>query len=361
MKFGLMIYGSLTTTSGGYLYDRMLVDHLRSNGEDVEVVSLQPAGYLRSLATAPSLQAAPECDVLLQDELCHPSLLCFNRRVHRQPIASIVHNLRADLRSPGRAIYRVFERQYLGSVDAYVFNSEATRSSVMRLVASNRPQLVAVPGGDRLGEMTEAKVRARALQLGPLRLVFLANVLPGKGLDIVLGALRSLGESDFRLDIVGSCDVDPGYARAMKRRALAFGSSVQFHGIVDGEALSALLTHAHALVLPSYHEGFGIAYLEGMAHGLVAVGTTAGAIHQLVSDGVDGFLIQPGDVPGLRKRIRQLADDRRLLAMMGVAALQKYRVQPTWKASMERLRDFLLFLAGSGPGSGAQHDRQGER
>jgi glycosyltransferase involved in cell wall biosynthesis len=360
MKVGLVIYGSLTTTSGGYLYDRMLVDYLRANGDEVEVVSLRPASYLRSVAGAPFLQIASESDVLLQDQLCHPSLLWFNRRVHRQPIVSIVHNLRADLRSPGSTIYRAFERRYLGSVDAYIFNSEATRAAVTRLVDSNRPQLVAVPGGDRLGEMTEAAVRARALHVGPLGLVFLANVLRGKGLEILLAALTNLDEAEFRLDIVGSCDVDPGYARAMKNRARGFGSSVRFHGIVDGPALSALLINAHALVVPSYHEGFGIAYLEGMAHGLVALGTTAGAIPQLVSEGVDGFLIQPGDVRGLRNRIHELANDRGLASRMGVAALQKYRAQPTWTMSMERIREFLLFLARSGPGSRAQRNGQGE-
>jgi glycosyltransferase involved in cell wall biosynthesis len=355
MNLGLVIYGSLETTSGGYLYDRMLVEHLRSCGDRVEVISLKAVSYFRSLVSAASFNISSPYDVLLQDELCHPSLLWFNGRTHQQPIVSIVHNLRADLRGPGSRVYRFFERLYLGRVDAFVFNSQATHAAVTKLVSSVRPELVAVPGGDRLGEVTDEVIRARATQSSPLRLIFLANIVRGKGLEVVLEALKSLSPERFHLDVVGSCEVEPRYADDMRRRALRIGPAVRFLGILDGAALSALLRQAHALVLPSYYEGFGIAYLEGMAHGLVALGTTTGAIPDLVSDGVDGFLVDPGDAEGLRNRLGQLMDDRQLLARMGVSALGKYRSQPTWKISMEKIRRFLLSLSSGGRGLRAEH------
>jgi glycosyltransferase involved in cell wall biosynthesis len=358
MKVGLVIYGPLATTSGGYLYDRMLVEHLRSRGEQVEVISLESVSLWRGLVGGPSYDLSSEYDVLLQDELCHPSLLRFNRRAHQQPIVSIVHNLHADLSGWASPLYRPFERLYLGSVDAFIFNSEATRTSVTKLVGSDRPELVATPGGDRLGQMTEDAITARAFQRGPLRLIFLGNVVRSKGLGTILEALGSFREGSFRLDVVGSYDVEPRYATAMRRRAGRFGSSVQFHGILDGTALSRILSQAHALVLPSNYEGFGIAYLEGMAHGLVAVGTTAGAVPDLVSDGVDGFLIHPRDSRELRDRLLRLAYDRRLVCRMGISALEKYRSMPAWKTSMERIRRFLLSL--SRPARGSHAERQGQ-
>ena len=102
-------------------------------------------------------------------------------------------------------------------------------------------------------------------------------------------------------------------------------------------------------MIPSQFEGFGIAYLEGMAHGLPALGTTAGAIPELISDGIDGFLIAPGDAatPG-PAYWRCLGSDRRLLARMGIAALQKYRSRPKWAASTELIRSFLLDIVNSG-------------
>ena len=84
------------------------------------------------------------------------------------------------------------------------------------------------------------------------------------------------------------------------------------------------------LVVPSSYEGFGIVYLEGMAFGLPAIGTTAGAASEIITDGENGFLIPPDDSETLSERLSMLANDRELLARMSVKALERYRQQPTW-------------------------------
>jgi glycosyltransferase involved in cell wall biosynthesis len=343
MKLALVIDGSLDIMSGGYLYDRMLVSHLRQQGDEVEIISLSAGPYGRKLLDNFTFHEPRGFDLILQDELCHPSLLIQNARQHPCPIISIVHNLRsARRRVPQDVFYRMFEQLYLSSVDAFIFNSSATHASVMAATRLQKQHVIAPPGGDRLGESHEAAVEARAHESGPLRLIFLANVVRGKGLDVVLESFERLSPSVCVLDVVGSCDVEPGYARVMRERALRSGFPVRFHGILDDQPLAAILEKAHALVIPSQYEGFGIAYLEGMAHGLPALGTRAGAIPELIADGIDGYLIFPGDAIALSGRISRLASDRRLLARMGIAALQKYRARPTWRASAELIRAFLL-------------------
>jgi hypothetical protein len=108
MKIGLIIYGRLQTLSGGYLYDRQLVEHLEAAGDEVEIISLPWEGYGRSLlhnvwfALAEQLRLA-EFDLLLQDELNHPSLFWLNRRLRGHisyPIVSIVHHLRSSEAAP---------------------------------------------------------------------------------------------------------------------------------------------------------------------------------------------------------------------------------------------------------------------
>jgi hypothetical protein len=86
MKIGLLIYGSLETVSGGYLYDRRLVEYLRAQGDEVQVLSLPWRNYARHLAD--NLSAgwlrqlrSLRIDILLQDELNHPSLFWMNRRL----------------------------------------------------------------------------------------------------------------------------------------------------------------------------------------------------------------------------------------------------------------------------------------
>jgi glycosyltransferase involved in cell wall biosynthesis len=359
MNVGLVVYGSLDTISGGYLYDRMLVSHLRQRGDAVEIISLPPGRYGPKLLDNFRFREPTGFDIILQDELCHPSLLIPNARPHACAIISIVHNLRsARARMPQEAFYGFVERWYLNRVDGFIFNSSATSRSVLAATRGAKPYVIAPPGGDRLGEIREDAIKARAVKRGPLRLVFLANVVRGKGLDILLDSLKRLPRSSYVLEVVGSCDVEPAYARRVQDSASRTGLAVHFHGVVDHQPLAAILGHSHALVIPSQFEGFGIAYLEGMAHGLPALGTTAGAIPDLVSDGIDGFLIAPGDADSLSQRLALLGNNRRLLARMGIAALQNYRSRPTWVASTELMRNFLLESVNR---RSASPDGQGQR
>ena len=104
MRIGLIIYGSLDTLTGGTLYDRLLVEHLRRQGDQVDVISLPWRTYGRHLGDNFSgnlygrLRQAP-LDALLQDQLAHPSLVWLNHRLRRYvccPILTIVHLLRCS-------------------------------------------------------------------------------------------------------------------------------------------------------------------------------------------------------------------------------------------------------------------------
>jgi glycosyltransferase involved in cell wall biosynthesis len=343
MKIGLVICGEIDTISGGFLYDRQLVSRLRSAGDSVDIVALPRRSYVGQLADSLVVRLTGQVDILLQDELAHPSLIVANRGRHTAPVISIVHNLRSAERRAGwqNSFYRWVEKSYLKSVDGFVFNSAATRRSVVALIARQLPHVIASPGGDRLGELPPDHIQARAFEGGPLRLLFLANVIHGKGLEVLLAALTSMPRTDYELDVVGRCDVEPGYARRMERIASDHGLPVVFHGPLDNGYLESRLRHAQVLVVPSFYEGFGIAYLEGMAYGLAAIGTTAGAIPELIEDGKNGYLITPGDSDLLARQLRRLAADRALLAHFGAAALRTYKLRPTWGESATRVRDLL--------------------
>ena len=83
MRLGLVVYGSLDTVSGGFLYDRQLVRHLRSRGDEVEVISIPWRPYARGLLDnlSPALfkrLSRAAFELLLEDELAHPSLFRLN-------------------------------------------------------------------------------------------------------------------------------------------------------------------------------------------------------------------------------------------------------------------------------------------
>ncbi len=347
MKVGFIIYGSADTVSGGYLYDRKLIASLRSHGDEVEIISLSPGRYFPHLLQSLSFRLPTGFDIIIEDELVHPSLLLARQGHDDRPIAvSLVHNLHSAERRANwqNAIYRQFERHYLSSVDGYIFNSDVTEAAVTELVGDFKPHVLAHPGGDRLGGLGAAFVGRRAEAFGPLHLLFLANVTPLKGLHVLLDALKGLAAGTCTLDVAGSLTVDAIYARRMQEQAKSLSTPVTFHGILDNEPLSDLLASSDALVLPSFYEGFGIAYLEGMSFGLPAIGTTAGAIPLMIRDGLNGFLITPGDSAALRGILQRLAVDRDLLRSLSLGALEYAASCPTWEQTGENIREFLLGL-----------------
>ena len=193
MKLGLLIYGSLDTLSGGYLYDRKLVDYLRTQGDTVQIISLPWRNYAAHLTDNFRFRLPPDLDLLIQDELNHPSLLSANRHPHPYPIISLVHHLRCSEQRPAwqNWFYRLVEKRYLDWVDGFIFNSQTTQRVVNRLIESNKPEIVAYPPTDRFGyPVTENEVIARAHETGALRLLFLGNVIHRKGLHTLLGSYQ---------------------------------------------------------------------------------------------------------------------------------------------------------------------------
>ena len=346
MKIGLIIYGSLDTVSGGYLYDRKLVESLRKRGDQVEIISLPWRNYAAHLTDNFHFRLPSGLDLIIEDELNHPSLLEANRREHSCPVVSLVHNLHSLEPRPAwqNDLYQIVERSYLNSVDGIIFNSSTTCDAVQALIGDQKPFVIANPPTDRFGSrLNENQIRSRANEANPLRLLFLGNVIPLKGLHVLLETLRHPA-FDFRLDIVGSLNVDPTYARKMQEKANACGlsSKVFFHGILDGEPLAEQFEYAQVMVMPSSYEGFGIAYLEGMGFGLPAIATTSGAASEFITDGTNGYLIPLENSSVLAERLVMLANDRDLLARMSVNALKRYQQQPAWEQTIDCIRDFLL-------------------
>lgn len=357
MKIGFIIYGSLDTLSGGYLYDRKLVEHVLSQGDHVEIISLPWRNYLFHLGDnlSPTLArrlAGLRPDILIQDELNHPSLFWLNRRLSKTksyPIVSIVHHLLSSEERPmwQNNFYGWVERKYLQSVDGFIYNSHTTRKVVESLLGDVYPGVVAHPGGDRLtNSIADDEIVARASEPGVLRLIFLGNLTPRKGFHVLVDALQLLPKDAWQLTVVGRLDLDHAYTRLVHRQVnrARLEESIDFMGPLGKEDLPKYLARSHAMVVPSSYEGFGIAYLEGMGFGLPAIASTAGAAKEIIEHGVNGFLMPPGDAKALAGFIRQLWLDRELLAAMSLAARRRFTANPTWEETVSRIRNFLQSL-----------------
>jgi glycosyltransferase involved in cell wall biosynthesis len=207
-----------------------------------------------------------------------------------------------------------------------------------------KPVCVAFPAGDALQpDLSMEEIEQRAMQPGPLRLIFVGNLIARKGLHTLLNALERLPEDACRLTVVGRQNVDPAYSlriHQMLRRSPQLQRMAIMKERLDDAALRQAMSEAQVMVAPSQYEGFGIVYLEGMGFGLPAIGSTAGAAGEIITHGEDGFLVQPEDPEGLAQVLRQMAERMRL-KRMARAARERYMRHPTWQQSMDRAVDFL--------------------
>lgn len=344
MRIGLVIYGSLDTVSGGYLYDRKLVEYLRAQGDTVEIISLPWRNYAAHLTDNFYFKLSKNLDILIQDELNHPSLITANAGKHPYPIVSLVHHLRSSELRPTwqNWFYRIVEKKYLQSVDGFIFNSKTTERVASGLIENSKPSVIAYPPTDRFGDgITEKEIVERA-KSDELRILFLGNVIFRKGFHTLLKAVKGL-KSKVRVDVIGGLTAEPRYANEMQKFVMVNGLSsiVIFHGALDNEPLAEKLRQAHVLVVPSSYEGFGIVYLEGMCFGLPAIGTSAGAAREIIRDGDEGFLIEPQNADQLANRLNILNEKRDVLVQMSLAARSRYLRQPRWDETAKSIRRFL--------------------
>ncbi len=352
-----MIYGSLDTLTGGFLYDKFLVEHLRHKGHTVDIVSLPWRRYGRLLLDnfSPNFRSKltrRTYDLILQDELIHPSLFWLNHKHQKYngvPIVSIVHQvLSSQPRKYGiNHLFKAVEKNYLANVDAFIFNSETTRGHVQHLINARRPSIVANPGADRLGHLsTPEKIISRTRQAGPLELVFVGNITPIKGLILLIESLKGLPPDTWRLTVVGSLKMDRGYTRRIKRMIAAhhLGQQIRLMGPLHGEALIKILANSHLFVMPFANEGFGIACIEALAYGLPVLASTVGAVKEFIRNGVNGYLIPTGDTQTCAGIIFDLHRDRDRLLRLSEAARQTALERPGWSDTLDSIHYFLTHL-----------------
>ena len=162
---------------------------------------------------------------------------------------------------------------------------------------------------------------------GPL-LLSVGRLTPIKGFETLLRALSRLTEwPDLRLFIVGGGIDDPWNGESARLRRLAselgVAGRVEFVGALPQERLPFYYSAAHAVIMPSYYESFGMVALEAMACGSPVIASRVGGLAVTVQDGVTGFLIPEGDPEALATRMRALLADAGLRQGLGGAARRR--------------------------------------
>ena len=197
--------------------------------------------------------------------------------------------------------------------------------------------MAALPNG-KVPDLRHGR-RAAAVSVG--------NWMARKGTLELLDALGRLPDDRVTLHLAGRDDVEPAYTERVRVRVAVLGDRVVHHGVLDRDGIARLYAGADVFVLPSWREPYGTVYGEALAAGLPVVGWRAGNLPHLVSDGVEGVVLTPGDVPALAAALDRLASDEPWRADLARAAGRRGAALPRWTDTAAALFAALRELTGS--------------
>ncbi|AVH60475.1 MULTISPECIES: glycosyltransferase family 4 protein [Streptomyces] len=226
--------------------------------------------------------------------------------------------------------YRRMEDLGLVQADAVIVNSQAVADEVGERPVGIAPLAILPNGVDTTAYHPAVRPPSREPYV-----LFVGRLVPQKGVDVLLRAfgavLRRIPRA--RLLVVG--DGEQRLYLERMARALGLMPQVVFLGWQTGPELVHLYQQAEVLAVPSVYEPFGLVALEGLACGRPVVASRTGGLADIVTDGTDGWLVDPADHLQLAQRLAWLLLDRRLAEGFGSAAVAR-AAQFAWEAVTAR-------------------------
>lgn len=345
MALAFLVPGPLDQLTGGYLYDRRIVEGLRAVGRRVNVIELAsryPAADAEACrAAASALAALPDGSTVVIDGLGLPAFDdCLAAEARRLRVVGFIHHplsRETGLQTDAAQAFAVLEARLWPLLRGVICPSAHTAAAVRASgLAANRIEIVA-PGTAKPATAAPAPKAA-----GPLGLLAVGTVTPRKGHLLLVEALAGLRDCAWQLTCIGSLERDTATAAALRAaiRAQHLDDRIVLAGECASPVLAAAYRSADLFVLPSYEEGYGMVYAEALAHGLPVIATTAGAIPETVPADAS-LLVPPGDVTALRDALHRVLQDASLRARLAAGAATAAAALPDWPATVGRWANAL--------------------
>ncbi|MGA0935156.1 MAG: glycosyltransferase family 4 protein [Pseudohongiellaceae bacterium] len=333
--------GDLDTPTGGYRYDRRLIDELRKTGMEVITIALSgtfPFPDLQAIMNArEALASLADDSVVLVDGLALGVLNDIAKaEARRLRLLGLCHHplaLESGLDEGTRQRFYATEKSTLTHVRGVVVTSANTRDILINAFDVPSDHItVALPGTDR---MPFARCDG-----DPQRLLTVASLTPRKAHDVLIDALAPLASLDWTARFVGSSDFDPDWARGLTEKIEnhRLSDRITFAGTVT--KLDAEYASGDVFVLPSRFEGYGMVFAEALAAGLPVIATDTGAIPSVVPASA-GLLVPPDNAPALTDALRQLLTDASLRRRLQSGAQMAAAKLPTWEETAQQVVQLL--------------------
>ena len=327
--------GNLNTNTGGYHYDRRVIEELRKMGSTVKTISLSEKfpfpDELVLTQTENKFLSIPDDSTVIVDGLAFgamKNLVKINK--NRLCLIALCHHplaMETGLDPYERKLLLQSESYALKNANHVIVTSQNTRKILIEDFSISSSQItVAQPGTDRY-----SFARCNG---SPPKLLTCASLIKRKGHDILIDALREIHCLNWQARFVGDETLDPKWAGELRDKVALSGLSTQIEFVGTVANIASEYQNADIFVLPSKFEGYGMVLSEAMAHGLPIISTRTGAIPEVVPESA-GILVKNEDHSALAAALKKLILDGDLRNKMQLGAQKAASTLPTWRACAE--------------------------
>lgn len=280
---------------------------------------------------------------------CHDWLVGFSGKVlkhaYQIPLLATIHATEAG-RNQG---LHTPEQNYINQIEWWltyeawkvIVCSRHMVHEVKQLFNLPQDKIRLIPNGINMAKYSQAPLKNVSFGSGKI-VFFVGRLVKEKGVQVLLEAAPQIiaAEPEVRFFIAGKGPMEEQLKAQAK--SLKIESWVSFLGYISEEQKITLLKQAQVAVFPSLYEPFGIVVLEAMAAGVPVVAADTGGMGEIISHGISGLKVWPGDAQSLAVNILKVLQDRELAKNLSTNALVVVKDQYNWEKIAEKTKEVYL-------------------
>lgn len=339
------IPGDINTITGGYIYERRLLESLREIGHEVTHIQLGPSFPHPTPEdmdhAVEALTALSPDQALILDGLVYGSIDTAGLSQVRADIIAMIHHplaLETGL-DPAQSDYLFRTERDNLALAARVLVPSPHTAHILTSRYNVPPGKISIapPGSDRRPATRDPQAPPLIISVGILH--------PRKGHDTLIRALHSLRDLPWSCVIAGGAH-DPAHAKALTHLIadLDLSDRVSLPGRLTDTELDAQYRRASIFALATRYEGYGMVFDEALLWGLPIVSCATGAVPDTVPSDA-GLLVPPDNPEALADALQRVLSEPSLRTDMEIAAARAGRTRPTWRDTAQIASDVISRLS----------------
>jgi len=282
-------------------------------------------------------------DILHSQSILRTGLACFIAgKLFRKPYISYCRG--SDIYGRWR-FKKMVSKLVLKSAEAVIALTEDIKREIEKICDRD---VYVIPNGidlERFENLSKEQSRGKLeIKQGEQIIIYVGRFRPEKGVQYLIQAMDIIRQKDAnaRLILGGEGPEEGNLKRLVEQ--LNLGACINFAGQIPNEKVPEYMTASNVFVLPSLSEGFGIVNLEAMASGLPIVASKVGGLPEIITDGENGFLVEPKNPEQIAERVLLLLKDDELKGKISRSNKEKAK-RYSWKNVVERLEQIYKEIA----------------